>query len=250
MIFMLGTAVGSFLNVLISRTATGEAWVKGRSRCDHCQRVLSWYELVPIVSYIVLRGRTKCCGKKLSYQHPLVESLVGLLFLWWAALSSGFFLLVTEPGRTVQPLFWLVTGVILFAIAIADLYYGVIPLPFLLTGIGIAVLYRIVLITSGTYQAIDLWRSILSALGLAGFYLFLRIITRGKGMGEGDVWLALYLGLILAWPRVYQATMIAFIMGAVVGVGLIVLKLKTRKDTVPFGPFMILGALVSLLVRF
>lgn len=246
LIFFLGAAVGSFLNVLVSRTVEGEAWVSGRSRCDHCRKELLWYEMVPLLSYLVMRGRSSCCGKRLSYQHPLVEGLVGLLFVWWVALSSAFFLLVTEPGRTVQPLFWLVTGVILVAIAIADLYYGVIPLPFVLLGAGLAVVYRVILIFGGAYQLPDLGKSLLSAISLSGFYGLLRVVTRGRGMGEGDVWLALYLGLLLSWPRVWIGTMAAFITGAIVGVGLIVFKIKSRKETIPFGPFMVLGALIGL----
>jgi len=168
--------------------------------------------------------------------------------VWWAALSSSLFLLVTEPGRTVQPIFWLGTGLILLAIALTDLYYGVIPLPYVLGGMGWTIVYRIILIVSGTYQLADLGRSIIASLVLAGFYLLLRVITKGKGMGEGDVWLALYVGILVGLSRVYLATMIAFVVGAVVGIALIILKIKSRKETVPFGPFMVLGTAVSLLL--
>lgn len=249
LVFMLGAAVGSFLNVLIERSIKGEGWVKGRSRCDHCGRTLPWYEMVPLVSFLLLRGRASCCKAKLSRQHVLVESMTGLLFVWWMALSSAFFLLVTEPGRTLQPLFWLVTGVLLVLIAVTDWYYGVIPTIYVAAGVVLVGLYRLALIASGSYQAVDLWRSGLVAAGLALFYYFLRVLTRGKGMGEGDVLLAVYLGLLLSYPRVVYATMFAFVSGAVVGVGLMVLKKKTRKDTIAFGPFMILGALAALILK-
>lgn len=250
LIFFLGASVGSFLNVLINRTAMGEPWVGGRSKCDHCGKELAWIDMVPVISYLVYRGRSRCCQQRLSYQHPVVETMVGLLFVWWTALSSVFFLLVTEPGRSVQPLFWLVTGIILLAISITDLYYGVIPLPFVLLGMGMTAVYRLILITTGSYQMSDLGRSIVTALGLAGFYFFLRAITRGKGMGDGDVWLALYMGLLLSWPRALYGTAAAFALGALIGIVLILTRVKSRKDTIPFGPFMVLGALVGLFGKF
>jgi leader peptidase (prepilin peptidase)/N-methyltransferase len=246
LIFFLGAAVGSFLNVLVNRTVEGGDWVTSRSACDYCGKTLAWFDMVPVLSFLWYRGRSRCCKKPLSYQHLVVETLVGVLFVWWVALSAAVFRLVSGPGATVQPLFWLVTGIILLAILVADLYYGVIPLPFLFLGTALVLMYRGVLVIGGDYQLLDLGRSVVTALGAAGFYQGLRVITKGKGMGEGDVWLAGYLGLVLGWPRMLPATMLAFILGATVGVILLVSKRKTMKQTLPFGPFMILGAAIAL----
>ena len=247
LIFIAGSSVGSFLNVLVTRTIMEEGWAKGRSKCDHCKKILHWYEMIPVLSYLVLRGKSSCCKRQLSYQHLVVESMTGLLFVWWVGLSSVFFLLVTEPGQTVQPLFWLITGVVMLSIAISDQFYGVIPLPFIGIGSILVLIYRLVLIKTGTYMLADLGWSVLAAVSLALFYLLLRTVTRGRGMGEGDVWLGLYIGLVVGWSRIIPATMIAFVSGALVGTILILLKLKTRKDTIPFGPFMLLGAVASLI---
>jgi len=248
LVFFLGAAVGSFVNVLVSRSVDGEDWVRGRSRCDYCGRELSFWEMVPVVSYLVLRGRSRCCRQELSLQYLVIEVLGGTLFVWWMYLSSTVFVLVTEPGRSIQPMFWLVTAVILLSIALADFVYGVIPLPFWWVGITLTAVYRLVLVGSGSYQALDLGRSILGSIGLSLFYYLLRVLTRKKGMGVGDVYLAGYVGLLLGYPRLLWATLIAFVSGAIVGLLLIMGGKKTRKDTLPFGPFMILGAGVVLLV--
>ena len=247
LIFFLGASVGSFLNVLVTRTVRGEGWVKGRSRCDHCKKTLASYDMIPVLSYLLYRGKSRCCHKPLSYQHLVVESLTGLLFVWWAALSSAFFLLVTQPGQTAQPVFWLITGILFLAIAVSDQYYGVIPLPFVWIGVILTLGYRLILIMTGTYMPMDLVWSVVAAGVLSGFYLLLRGITRGAGMGEGDVWLAIYLGLVMGWTRILTGTMVAFVGGSIVGIVLIMFKLKTRKETIPFGPFMVLGAIASLI---
>jgi leader peptidase (prepilin peptidase)/N-methyltransferase len=167
--------------------------------------------------------------------------------VWWAALSSAFFLLVTQPGQTAQPVFWLITGILFLAIAVSDQYYGVIPLPFVWIGVILTLGYRLILIMTGTYMPMDLVWSVVAAGVLSGFYLLLRVITRGAGMGEGDVWLAIYLGLVMGWTRILTGTMVAFVGGSIVGIVLIMFKLKTRKETIPFGPFMVLGAIASLI---
>jgi len=247
LIFFLGSSVGSFLNVLVTRTIDGEKWITGRSKCDHCGKILAWYDMIPVVSYLIYRGKSRCCKKSLDYQHLVVEILTGLLFVWWSALSSVFFLLVTEPGQTIQPLFWLLMGLVMLSVVISDQYYGVIPLPFLGVGFALIVIYRLILIYFGTYMLVDLGWSVVAGLVMSSVYVLLRMITKGRGMGEGDAWLAIYLGFLVGWSRVYIATMTAFVSGAVVGILLIILGMKTRKDTIPFGPYMVLGAIVSLI---
>jgi len=246
LVFMLGGAVGSFLNVLVNRSIEGRDWVRGKSECDHCKKSLRWFDMVPVLSYVVYGGKSRCCGKRLSWQHLIVEVMVGLLFLWWVALSAAFFHLVSEPAASVQPLFWLITGIVLAGIVIADLYYGIIPLSFVVGGTVILLVYRGLLILMQSYRLLDLGWSVVAAAGTAGFYLLLRGITKGKGMGDGDVVLALYLGLLLGWPRILVATFLAFVSGAACGVGLMLAGRKKLGQTIPFGPFMVLGAVLAL----
>lgn len=247
LIFFLGAAIGSFLNVMISRSLEGEAWVKGRSRCDHCGKVLAWYDMIPLLSYLAYRGRSRCCRKSLSMQHPIVEALTGTLFVWWLAVGTLFFNLVAEPLSTLQPLFWLLIGLLLTGILVTDLFYGMIPTLFVGAGLVLVILYRVALGWAGVYNWQDLAMAVLAALLSAGFFGLLRILTRGKGMGEGDVILALLLGLLLGWPRMVVGILASFVLGAAVAVVLVALGQKKMGSTVPFGPFMVAGIIVALI---
>ena len=243
---MLGASVGSFLNVLISRSIAGKDWVKGRSVCDHCGRNLSWFDTIPVFAYLFYRGRSRCCHKPLSIQHPVVEILTGMLFVWWLAVGSLFFRLVTHPLSTLQPLFWLLIGLVLVGIFITDLFYYVIPTYFVAAGITLVMIYRITLGVAGVYQWHDLWLSIASAIGAWAFFWFLRYITKERGMGDGDVILAFFLGLLLGWPKTPIGLLLSFVIGAAVSLLLVVGRRKKMHSTVPFGPFMIVGTVIAL----
>lgn len=245
-LFLIGTAVGSFLNVLINRSIGGESWVTGRSRCDHCGKPLRWFDLVPVFSYLVYRGKSRCCRKELSLQHPVVEILTGMLFVWWMAIGSAFFQLVTHPLPLVQYGYWLIIGVILLIILAMDLFYGLIPIFFVSAGIVITLIYRLALILSGVYKANDLGLAVISAAGAWLFFRFLRAITKGKGMGEGDEYLAILVGLVLGWPRVLVGIMGSFILGAFIATPLVLFGSKNLKSSVPFGPFMIAATAIAL----
>lgn len=245
--FFLGSAVGSFVNVLIDRTIVGEDWVRGRSHCDNCHKTLAWYDMIPIFSYLFYRGRSRCCRAPLSYRYPIVEALVGLLFVWWLAGGFFFFRLVQAPLTVVQPLFWLMTGIILMIMALADLFYGVVLLPIVYVGSVMTILYRGTLWHYGAYQLPDFWMSILVAVAFYAFFWLLWKLTRGRGMADGDMYVAMYMGLLLGWPKGVVGLMGSFILGAIVGVFLIVSGIRGRKDSVPFVPFMVSAILIALL---
>lgn len=245
--FFLGAAVGSFVNVLIDRTMVGQDWVAGRSRCDHCQKNLAWYDMIPILSYVAYRGKSRCCMTPLSWRYPIVEILVGLLFGWWLAVGFMFFRLVSAPLAIVQPGFWLVTGVVLTILALSDLFYGLVLLPIVWVGVSITFVYRLILWHYGAYQLVDLGSALLVAGGFFGFFWLLHKLTRGKGMADGDMYIALYMGLLMGWPRGVVALALSFILGAVTGIGLIVLGICSRKETVPFVPFMVGAIVITLL---
>lgn len=244
--FFLGAAVGSFVNVLIDRTMVGEDFVHGRSHCDNCKKTLTWYDMIPVVSYLAYRGKSRCCKIPLPLRYPIVEALVGVLFVWWLAVGFWFFQLVNAPLIIIQPLFWLLSGVILTIIALADLYYGVILMNVIWFGVCLTVGYRLILWHYQAFQIIDLGYSVLIASLMYGFFWLLYKITRGRGMAEGDMYVALYMGILLGWPRALVSLLLSFILGATISVGLLVLKIKTRKDTVPFAPFMVLASVISL----
>lgn len=245
--FFIGACVGSFVNVLIDRTIAGRDWVRGRSQCDHCHKTLAWYDMVPILSFVMYGAKSRCCRTPLSYQYPIVESIVGLLFSWWMIVGFVFFQLVSAPLSVIQPMFWLFTGIILLILFLSDLFYGVVLMNVVWVGVVTTLLYRLVLVYFGAYQRIDLYLSLMIGAVLFLFFWSLWKMTKGRGMADGDMYIALYAGLLLGWPKGLIAIMGSFVIGAVVGVILIATKIRSRKDTVPFVPFIVISIIITLL---
>lgn len=247
LVFFLGACVGSFINVLVMRTLLGEDFVWGRSRCDTCRRELEWYELVPLFSYVMLKGRCRTCHSEIDVMHPMVELLTASLFTWWLAIGFAFFELSARPLTVIQPLFWLVVGLLLLIIVIVDLRAWIIP-DWTIFALSVLTLgYRLILIGLGVYNPRDLSMALLGAVVAMSFFLFLWLITKKKGMGFGDVKLVFALGLIVEWPNVFVSLFLAFISGAIVGIGLLVAKKARLGNAVPFGPFLVAGTVAALL---
>lgn len=247
LVFFLGACVGSFVNVLIDRTIAHRTWMTGRSVCDHCKRKLVWYDMIPIVSYLLLRGRSRCCHKPLTPKHVIVEVLFGTLFVWWLMIGFAFFRLASAPLSVIQPVFWLGIGTILMILAIADWVWGVILMRVLWVGVAWVVLYRLLLTWYGVYQLDDL--IMMFGMGAMAFLFiwFLRFITQGRGMGDGDPYLVFLTAILVGWPRGIVAVLSAFVIGAVVGMVLLSTGVRRRNETIPFGPFIVAGAFVALL---
>lgn len=245
--FIFGLMVGSFLNVLIPRTITGEDWVRGRSKCPECEHLLAWYDNIPLVSYLMLRGTCRYCGVDISIHYPAVELLTGLLFLWWYMMGFAFFRLSQTPFVLVQPVFWLVVGVILVIIFVTDWMYQIIP-DYATVSLGILALgYRLYLSVAGVMQWQDLVASIMTGVVMFGGFFGLWYITKGRGMGFGDVKYVLVMGWLLGWPRAVIGVFVAFVLGAVVGVVLILGGKKEMGSKIAFGPFLVLGTVAALL---
>lgn len=207
---LLGLAVGSFLNVLIDRLPRGENVITGRSKCDYCRKTLRWFELIPLISFIVQRGRCRRCHKKLSWQYPIIELITAAAFAFGA-----------------NPLLFSS----LLVIFVADFKYQIIPDSMIVFGL-LGVLL----------QGHPFW---ISAVGASLFFFFLWAITHGKGMGLGDVKLAFLMGLLLGFPNIIIACYIAFLTGAGVGVILILLGKKKLKEKIAFGPFLVTGTIIA-----
>ncbi|PIR59747.1 MAG: hypothetical protein COU68_03940, partial [Candidatus Pacebacteria bacterium CG10_big_fil_rev_8_21_14_0_10_45_6] len=246
-LFLLGAAIGSFLNVVIYRSNKEESWVKGRSYCESCGKQIAWYDNIPLLSYFVLQGKCRHCKDALSITHPAVEFLTGILFVWWYFAIFMFFKLTQQPFVVLQPVFWLCVGIILLAIFIIDLRTMIIPNTLTIALFVIVLLYRVGLVTTGIMQVQDFWLAVLSMIGAAAFFFGIWALTRGKGMGFGDVKLAAPLGLLLGWPAVMVWLFAAFIIGGVVGIGLLFTKKAKMKQAVPFGPFLIIGTFIALI---
>lgn len=245
-LFIFGAVIGSFLNVLIFRTVKGESWVTGRSRCDHCKKNISWYDNVPLFSYLFLKGKSRCCKRSIPVSYPVVEFMTGSLFVWWYGIGSVFFKLTVAPFSVLQPLFWLIVGVILITIFFADLLYLIVPdlavgVLFLMT-----VIYRLYLTSSQIMRLNDLGMAVLGMILSIVFFGGLWLVTKGKGMGLGDVKLAAPVALLLGWPKVIVGIFLSFILGGLVSMVLLALGKKKMGQVIPFGPFIIISAVFSL----
>ena len=246
-LFLLGAAVGSFINLVIYRSTRNANWVWGNSKCDHCGKKLAWYDNIPLLSYLILRGRSRCCHKKLSIAHPAMELLMGSLFVWWYFMGAIFFKLTTQPLVVLQPVFWLLVGIILLGILMADWLYYIIPDTLVLSLLGLAFIHRLYLTWAGIMQPQDLQLTLLATAGLTIFFALLFFLTRGQGFGFGDVKFALPMGLILGWPKLMVGVFLSFIFGSLVGLILLGLKKKKFGQVIPFGPFLVLGTFCGLL---
>jgi len=261
-IFIIGLCVGSFLNVLIYREAIGDlrskmkdlrfknwlpTWFLGRSYCDYCKKQLMWYDNIPLFSFLLLKGKCRFCHKKISFQYPLIEFLTGIEFVWIYFLiqSNLNFFSRFEGFYSFSTLFaWLLLGACFLAIFVADIKYQIIPDGAVFLGILIVL---IKLWFDYYFTGMIDFSVFLSALGASLFFLLLIFLTSGKGMGFGDVKLALLMGLILGFPKILMALAFAFLTGAIVGVILITARKKKLKSKIAFGPFLILGTVFALI---
>lgn len=256
-VFLFGAIVGSFLNVVILRYNTGVSFWHGRSFCPSCGKKLSWYELVPMVSFLALRGKCAGCGSKISIQYLLVELATGLLFLatsykLQATSSFDFYYLLSA-------IYYFTVWSISVVIFVYDLRHKIIPdgLVFLFAGLSLAHL----VLTTGFgkfFQAPYFW-DILAGPLLALPFAALWFFSRGRWMGFGDAKLALGIGWFLGLIKGASAIIIGFWVGAVAGLLLIGLgkisAIQKRlsgfgmKSEIPFGPFLILGTAIAFFIN-
>lgn len=240
-IFSFGLAIGSFLNAAIYRLEIGESVAKGRSKCPKCGHVLSWYELVPLVSFAIQRGRCRECKEKISWQYPIVEFLTGLLFLsvfskgptFTEGQTFGNFSEVAALGYLLAVFSFLVL------IFVFDFKHYIIPNVAVYSVIAISFFYNLI------FNSSDIFFNILAALIASGFFLFLYLISSGKWIGMGDVKYGVFMGLFLGWPNILASLFVSYIIGAVVGIIMMALKKKGLKSEIPFGPFLIIGTITA-----
>jgi leader peptidase (prepilin peptidase)/N-methyltransferase len=238
--------VGSFLNVVIYRTINNQSFIKGRSKCDNCGKKINWYDNIPILSYLLLKGQARCCKRPIPISYLVVELITGVMFVWWYWFGSFFFRLSLQPLETLQPFFWLLVGILLLIIFFTDLLYMVIPdfvVGFLL---AITLLYRLVLISQGAMQLQDF------IYALAGVVVALLMIgglwwgSKGRAMGLGDVKFCVPMALLLGWPQIITGLFLSFVIGGLFGVGLLLTAKKKFGQVVPFGPFLVIGTILTL----
>ncbi len=272
-LFVFGTLFGSFLNVLSLRySEDGKVFdlkkISGRSNCMSCGKEISWINLIPILSFLFLLGRCGNCKQKISFQYPIIEIISGLIFVFVPKLVNRVYEFKFVIG-SMPVVFYILCGIyILFLltlvfISLVDLRLRIIPdssnLLILILGIILAFIkykyslfdfYRFSFL--GHYASLFGFRDsifISSVLGLGfGLVLFggIYFLSRGRGMGFGDVKLAIALGVLLGWPDIILALLGSFIIGSFWSIILMLGKRAGMKTLVPFGPFIVLSTVVVM----
>ena len=252
---VLGAVFGSFLTSFTWRYPRGLLFSKNRSYCPKCKKKIVWHDNIPIISYLVLGGKCRNCNKKISIRYPIIEviSVLGFVAIWIlfanclgvcanipdGTLLSPFYWWVGKLGFLALPYF-LFVFVVLAAIFIIDLEEQVIPdsLVFILL---IPIYFLLILVPS-----LGVYSRVLFGLGSALFLLLVHLLTKGKGMGLGDVKLALLGGTLLGWPYTYIWMFASFLTGALVGIILILTGKAGFGKRIAFGPFLVFSLLIVL----
>ena len=235
LIFIYGLLIGSFLNVVIYRIPREENIAWPGSHCPGCGHGLKWYDNIPLLSYLLLKGRCRYCKEEISLQYPLVEALNGIIyvllyiFFYQVKLDFVFLALISST---------------LLAILVIDLKEQLIP----------DVLVVIVLISSIIHKALlhflegipfPLTDSLLGLIIAGGLFLLIVFVSRG-GMGGGDVTLIGALGFVLGVRGILMVIFLSFVLGSVISIFLLAARIKSRKDPIPFGPFIVISFYITL----
>lgn len=279
-LFLIGLCLGSFLNVVIDRWPKNKSVVSGRSHCDFCQKTLSPLDLIPVISFLLLRGKCRYCHKKLSWQYPLVEFSTGVLLVLtylftvnlqqFNNLTNNVDLDVIFFGIRIIGL--LVLTLYFIVIFMVDLKYEIILERVINSAIILTVSCHLVILLlfylnifayydTAPYHSIfsypPAWSpfntalftmliNFLTGIIVALFFRFLIFVSRGRGLGEGDIKLGFWLGLLLGFPNILPGMFIAFVSGGIIGLLLIITKLKKFGQTVPLAPFLVVGSYLAL----
>lgn len=276
--FMLGAVLGSFTKALADRAITNRSF-GGRSNCEKCKKQLQWFDLIPIMSYLSTKGRCRYCHDKLSIEYLLIEVLMGLLIslLFLQIIPANILELPTFRQidiflESLLPIFTICvlvnifltdikTGLIFDRITLPSIviafflllistaykvylvYWGITasPLGKYLMAPGNDYLQRHILLTSQPFLS-----GLLAALLMTLFFGSIIFFTKGRGMGGGDLKLSIFLGLAFGFSNSLVLLMLAFLTGSIVGIALIFIKKKKLGQSIPFGPFLSLGALITL----
>lgn len=244
--FILGIIIGSFLNVVIFRFNTQRSF-GGRSGCMTCQNKLCWYELIPLVSFLALKGRCKNCKAKISIQYPIVEFISGLVFAGiFLKFQDVFF--VNTFVFAVSYAYYVVMFSILLVIAVYDFRHRIIP-DILSLVLGVLSFVGLFFFSNYLfYPHVPTILELLSGLLLALPFALLWLISKGTWMGLGDAKLALGLGWLLGFERILSGAVVAFWSGAIIGLILIAFSKKHGiKSEIPFAPFLVLGVFIAFL---
>lgn len=232
---LFGAIIGSFLNVLIIRLYKGIT-IMGRSECPHCRTTLRPQHLVPVLSWIWLRGRCATCQYSIHIQYPLVEITSAAIFVVVYLRHP----LLTDPSLwpvfAVESIFLL----LLLALTVFDLRWKVLPIEPMIIGTVLVATWKVM---SGTLP----WMSVLIGMVVGGGFLGAQVwLSRGRAMGGGDPWLGLLMGAFLGWPQVGVALYFTYVVGGGIILVLYLLGMVRKGSRIPFAPFLVLGTLGAM----
>jgi len=233
-VFVFGAVIGSFLNVCIYRLPEQQSIAKPLSQCPHCHHPIRFYDNIPLISYLILKGKCRDCGEKISWRYPLVELVTAILAL---LLFAKFYL-------TLNFLVFFIFTAVLIVITFIDLDHQIIP--DLLTLPGIPIFFLLAVFVVGVP-----WMEAAIGLLIGGGVLFAialgyEVITKREGMGGGDIKLLAMIGGFLGWKSLIFVLLFSSLLGAVIGIALVLIKKEDMKYAVPFGPFLSAAAVAYL----
>lgn len=258
--FIFGLIFGSFLSVVFTRleeagvgvgkpkrrtkrTRQLDNPITGRSRCDHCRNVIAWYDNIPLVSYALLRGKCRHCGKHISHYHPLLELSSGL-YLAGAYLLYGFDAQLVVAG---------VFGLIMLLLFAYDSKHQVLPNVLTLPAIGLALLMIVAqLVLNQTAPEVQLTllsgdpvSYLIGGLVGGGFFLLMSLVSGGRWIGGGDIKLGLLIGLLVGWPYIILALILAYLIGSIYAIFLLAAKHAKADTMLAFGPMLVIGFFIT-----
>lgn len=228
LVFAIGLCIGSFLNVCIYRIPKGKSIVFPPSACPNCGKHLQFYELVPVLSYLIQKGRCRGCDGKISWRYPAIELLSGLLLLW----------IVWRFGWSYLAVHYSIFLYLLIVVSMIDIDHKIIPNVVVIPG----ALLGLLMTTFGNHYITGFCNGLLGMV--VGFFIIAVVIVLSRGgMGWGDAKLLAMIGAFLGWQATLYSLFVGSLFGSTVGVAMILSKRMERKTPIPFGPFLGLGAL-------
>lgn len=229
--FIFGTIYGSFLNVLLSRLPEGES-IGGRSHCLSCRHQLAWYDLIPLLSFVALRGKCRYCHSLINFRYPIVELVTAIVLV--------MFFIFRTPALNIETVVAIFGLLILTSLFFFDLFYLILPNVLIFSAIGGYILYD----TLALGHPLPYF---LTALLLACFFVILYAISRGKKLGFGDVKLVFLLGLMFGYPLGFVTVVLGIWLAALTAIGLLLTGKTKRTDAIPLGSFLTVSAIISII---